>query len=200
MAPTRAPRRLSREARREQLVESAMPVLADQGFGEFSLEEVAARADVTRNLLYHYFPRSRPDLALAVVERSGEILTADWVTDPELPLDVRLAANFARMAAHAIGPSDAWRIYRRARASERPEIAEVVERYLGTVISSISTNHLGTPDPPPLVRIALNGFIAYAETALDQARASGVPGPQVMQLLSDTLVATIKAATTVSEA
>jgi len=43
-------------------------VVADQGFTEFSLEEVAAHADVTRNLLYHYFPRGRPDVAVAVVE------------------------------------------------------------------------------------------------------------------------------------
>ena len=39
-----------------------MPVVAEQGFARFSLDKVAARVeDVTRNLLYHYFPRGRPD-------------------------------------------------------------------------------------------------------------------------------------------
>jgi AcrR family transcriptional regulator len=194
----RPPRRLAKEARREQLVAAAMPVVADQGFAEFSLEEVALRADVTRNLLYHYFPRGRPDVALAVAERAGRELTDDWVLGEELPLSDRLAANFARMSAHAFAPSDAWRIHRRARAANRAELDEVVDRYLETVISSVSLNHLGTRTPPPLVRLAITGFIAFAETALERARIQGVAPREVMQLLSDTLVATIQAAQTAS--
>ena len=190
----RSPRRLAKEARREQLVAAAMPVVAEQGFGEFSLEEVAQRADVTRNLLYHYFPRGRPDVALAVVERAGHELTDDWVLDDELPLPERLAANFARMSAHAFEPTDAWRIHRRARAADRPELDQIVARYLDVVIASVSLNHLGTSDPPPLIRLALIGFIAFAETALEQARIQGARPQEVMQLLSDTLVATIDAA------
>ncbi len=171
-----------------------MPVVADQGFAEFSLEEVALRADVTRNLLYHYFPRGRPDVALAVVERAGRELTDDWVLGEELPLPDRLAANFARMSAHAFAPSAAWRIHRRARAANRAELDEVVDRYLETVISSVSLNHLGTRTPPPLVHLAITAFIAFAETALERARIQGVAPREVMQLLSDTLVATIQAA------
>ena len=68
----RSPRRLARAARASQLVESAMPVIAEQGFSDFSLDEVAERADVTRNLLYHYFPQGRSDLAVAVAERAGK--------------------------------------------------------------------------------------------------------------------------------
>src|SRR5581483_6293149 len=115
MASTRAPRRLSKTARREQLVAAALPVLAEQGFADFSLDDVAAPADVTRNLLYHYFPRGRPDIVLAVVRLAGEQLTGDWVTDEALSLDERQRANFARMLSHASAPSDAWRIQRKAR-------------------------------------------------------------------------------------
>jgi AcrR family transcriptional regulator len=190
----RPPRRLAKEARREQLVAAAMPVVADQGFAEFSLEEVALAADVTRNLLYHYFPRGRPDVVLAVVERAGRELTEEWVLGEELPFFERLAANFARMSAHAFAPSDAWRIHRRARAANRPELDEVVDSYLETVISSVSLNHLGTRAPPPLVHLAITGFIAFAESALEQARIQGMAPDEVMPLLSDTLVATIQAA------
>jgi AcrR family transcriptional regulator len=194
MPVVRAPRRLSRDARREQLVAAAMPVLAEQGFAEFSLEDVATRADVTRNLLYHYFPRSRPDVALAVVRLAGRELTADWVIDDNLPLPERSASNFARMLTHAIGPSDAWRIHRKARAADEPDLNEIVAGYLETVISSISLNHLGTPDPPPLVHLALTGYLAFAETTADAARTTNAPREQVMQILTDTLIATIQAA------
>ena len=198
MADVRAPRRLSREARREQLVDAAMPVVADQGLAEFSLETVAARADVTRNLLYHYFPRGRPDIAIAVVDRAGHELTAGWVTSDSLPLPERLAANFRRMSAHAFAPTDAWRVHRRARTADQPELGEITERYVETVISSVSLNHLGTRTPPPLVHLALTGFLAFAETALDEARETNAPPAKVMRLLSDTLVATIRAARTAS--
>jgi AcrR family transcriptional regulator len=198
MTGVRAPRRLSREARRQQLVEAAMNVVADQGLAEFSLEDVAARADVTRNLLYHYFPRGRADVAIAVVDQAGRELTDDWVTDESLPLPERLAANFERMSAHAFAPTDAWRIYRQARIADQAEVGEITKRYAEVVISSVSRNHLGTRTPPQLVHLALTGFLAFAETVLDEARETNAPPAKVMQLLSDTLVATIHAAQTAS--
>lgn len=194
MPTTRSPRRLTREARREQLVATAFPVVADEGFTEFSLEDVAAGADVTRNLLYHYFPRGRPDVAVAVLELAGRQLTDDWVFD-ELPLPERVAANFARMSAHALAPSDAWRVYRRARTAAEPELDRIVASFTEMVISSIALNHLGTPNPSPLVHLALTGFLAFAEAILDEARIRQSPAPAVMQLLADTLAATIRAAT-----
>jgi len=197
--PARAPRRLSSDARREQLVALAMPVLAEQGLADFSLEDVAEPADVTRNLLYHYFPRGRPDIVLAVVKQAGHELTGSWVTDPTLPLADRVAANVAQMMPHALGPSDAWRIHRRARAADQPELNEIVAGYLEQIISSISLNHLGTPDPPALVRLALNAYLAFAETIADEARTTNTPPAAVMQILTDTLIAAIQAARTTAD-
>src|SRR3954454_22256216 len=98
-------RRLSPEARRDQLAGIAQDLIAADGYASFSLDAVAERAGVTRNLLYHYFPRGRLDLFLAALERVGEQLTGAWVTDADLPLPERQAANFARMLEHAHGPS-----------------------------------------------------------------------------------------------
>jgi AcrR family transcriptional regulator len=197
-APTR--RRLSPEARREQLVAAAMPVVAEQGFTAFSLWRIANRAGVTRNLLYHSFPRGRPDVALAVADEAGRRLTHDWVTDDTVSLPERLAANFGWIYDHAIEPSDAWRIHRHGRAYSQPEpeLARIGERYVDVVISSIALNHLGTPDPPPLVRMGLIGFLAFAETVLDQARSTGTPREQVMRVLAETLPATVQSAQSAS--
>lgn len=173
-----------------------MPIVAEQGFADFSLDELAARADVTRNLLYHYFPRGREDIAMAAVERAGEQLTDDWVIDESLPLDERLQANFARVADHALGPSDAWLIHRRARAATEPELVAVTAAFTALVVRSIALNRLGTRRPPALVRLALTGYLAFAETVLDQARLARTPSrSQVMRLLSESLVAVVGAAT-----
>lgn len=160
---------------------------------EFSLDEVALRADVTRNLLYHYFPRGRPDLTLAVVEEAGRVLTDGWVIDEAIPLPERLAMNVSRLIDHAMKPSDAWRLYRLARVTTDPEVRGVFDRFVDTVIASISLNQLGTEDPPPLARAALVGFFAFFEAALDEARAAELPRERVLAMLNETLVAALRA-------
>ncbi|HEY2161665.1 MAG TPA: TetR/AcrR family transcriptional regulator, partial [Solirubrobacteraceae bacterium] len=140
----RSPRRLSRDARRDQLIDVAMPLVAEHGLSGFSLDEVARRADVTRNLLYHYFPRGRPDIVLAVGERAGHELTDGWLTDEEIPLQQRMAANFARFLQHAEAPSDAWVIRRLGRASSEPELHGIIDRFEEVLIEGISLNNFGT--------------------------------------------------------
>jgi AcrR family transcriptional regulator len=194
VSATRPARRLSSEARRDQLAEAAQVLIARDGHAGFSLEEVAERADVTRNLLYHYFPRGRLDLFLAAVQRGGEEITGGWVTDDKLPLAERMAANFGRLAEHARGPSPAWLVYRQARASAEPEVLEALAVYHDRIVASIARNHLGTPDPPPLARLAISSYVAFAEVALDEARTQGQPEDEVNALLGRVLAATISAA------
>src|SRR5262245_31712839 len=151
----RPPRRLAPKARREQLVAAAMPVVAEQGLDRFSLEEIADRADVTRNLLYHYFPRGRRDIVIACGERAGHEITGGWVTDEAIPLEQRMVANFVHLAGHANQPTDAWRIFRRARAADDPEYNRIIERFQDVLISTVSLNQLGTSNPPLTVQVAL---------------------------------------------
>ena len=183
----------SREARALQLVTVAMPVIAEQGFSEFSLDEVAERADVTRNLLYHYFPRGRSDLATAVAERAGHQLTDGWVTDENIPIEQRQTENNARIVAHALQPTDAWRIFRLVRGATAPELREIHERFVDLVVSNMSLNQLGTRDPPALARMALRGYLAFTETVLDDMRAGTVPAEQIVLMLNDTLAGAIHA-------
>lgn len=192
-AAGRGPRRLVREARHRQLVAAAMPIVAAQGLSDFSLDEIAARADVSRNLLYHYFPRGRPDIVLAVAEEAGRRLTDEWVTDEAIPPAERLAANNGRMIEHAMRPTDAWTIYQLARGASDPELRETVERFVDVVIAAVSLNRLGTPDPPPLARVALRGYLAFFGAVLDEARATGMRPERVLSVLNETLVAAVGA-------
>jgi AcrR family transcriptional regulator len=190
----RRPRRLTRSARHQQLVDAALPVVAAQGFADVSLDAVAAAADVSRNLLYHYFPRGRPDLVLAVAEAAGHQLTDDWITDESIPLDERLAANNIRMIEHATRPSDAWRIYEWARSASDPEVRETVDRFTDAVIGAVSLNQLGTANPPPMARYALKGYLAFFGALLEETRATDAPTDHVLRVLNETLVATLRAA------
>ena len=168
-----------------------MPVVAEQGFAEFSLDEVAARADVTRNLLYHYFPRGRADVALAVAEAAGHQLTDEWITDETIPLAERLIANNGRMIEHAMEPSVAWTLYRHARSASDPELRETMDRFVEVVIAAISLNHFGTEPPPPLAHAALKGYLAFFGALLDEARATSTPSERILPILTRTLAAAL---------
>lgn len=192
--PARPARRLSRAARRDQLARAGLAIAARRGYSGTSLDEVAERAGVTRNLVYHYFPRGRIDLYLAAMELAGELLTADWTTDPDVPLDQRLTGNFARIVEHAMEPSDAWLLYRQALSSSEPEVSAAGARYRTTMIESIAQNHFGTTDPPPYARLALDAYIAFAETALDGCRVRRLDPAVVTAMLTRSLLAIVEAA------
>src|SRR3954452_4096333 len=120
-AQTDAPRRrLPPAERKAHLAQAALQVAAEQGYANLSLDDVASRAGVTRNLLYHYFPRGRLDVFLAALERARDELTSGWVVDDDQPLDQKLAANFLRYVEHAEQQTDAWRVLLHARATADP--------------------------------------------------------------------------------
>lgn len=61
-------RRLAPEVRREQLLDAALDVLTEQGFGGLSVEAVARRAGVTRPMVYGLFG-DLDGLLLALIDR-----------------------------------------------------------------------------------------------------------------------------------
>ncbi len=149
---------------------------------------MANRAGVTRNLVYHYFPGGRQQLLEASVHRAGEQLSSGWVTDPGVPLGERLASNLNRMIDHASEPTDAWQLYRQGRGTVDPTLLEIARSYRERVIGNIALNQLGTAAAPPLVRIALDGFLSYVETVIESSVEQEIPREQVLELVSGTLM------------
>src|SRR5437773_4601871 len=54
--------------RREQIVEAAVTVIAEQGLQNLSLSEIETRAGMSRGQLTYYFP-TKEDILLAVFDR-----------------------------------------------------------------------------------------------------------------------------------
>jgi AcrR family transcriptional regulator len=180
--------------RREQLIDSALALAAQEGHENLAFEKVAKRAGVTRNLVYHYFPGGRQELLEAAVHRAGEQLSSGWVTDPNLPLGERLAANLNRLMDHAAEPTDAWQLHRQGRGTVDARLLEIARLYRERVIGLIALNQLGTEEAPPIIRIALDGFMAYVETVIESAIEEEIPREQVIELVSGTLMSTMNAA------
>jgi AcrR family transcriptional regulator len=187
-------RRLPPAERRDQLIDAALAVAARDGHDRLSFEAVAKQADVTRNLVYHYFPGGPQELLEAAVHRAGEVLSSGWVTDLDIPLPERLAANLNRMMDHASEPTDAWLLYRQSRGIVDERLLEIAAGYRDRIISMIALNQLGNSKPPPIVRTAIDGLLAYVETVIETAPAEGVDREQVVGMVAPALTATIDAA------
>jgi AcrR family transcriptional regulator len=172
-----APRRLNRESRRRQLVAAATALIARHGLAQLSLDEVAARAGITRNLIYHYFPQGRPDLAAAAVQAAEAQLLNDWLTQLERGLEPALD----RILDHALAPTHAWRLHRLARHAPEAGLRAIAEDALDRALSELLP---GRPwAQTALTATAWRGYLAFAETALDEARRRQLDRAELVRLL-----------------
>ncbi|MCA0435645.1 MAG: TetR/AcrR family transcriptional regulator [Actinobacteria bacterium] len=67
--------RLSRQARRAQLLEAAQEVFVSSGYHAAAMDEIADRAGVSKPVLYQHFP-GKMELYLALLDDANEQLTA----------------------------------------------------------------------------------------------------------------------------
>lgn len=97
--------RLAPELRRQQLIHVAYRILADDGPEGMQISEVAARAGVSRPLVYRFFA-NRTELLVAVLddfERSLSARFSELVEDSVLPEDPRdIAALFVHASCDLI--------------------------------------------------------------------------------------------------
>jgi AcrR family transcriptional regulator len=56
------------DARRAEIVTTARQVFAEAGYADAGLADVASAAQVSKSLLYHYFPEGRPQLFVSVTQ------------------------------------------------------------------------------------------------------------------------------------
>jgi AcrR family transcriptional regulator len=115
--------RLSPEARREQLLDVAKQCIFRDGLQQFSLKRLAAEAEVSEPLLFHYFS-SRVDLLQQLLSRdfnrSLDTLNAslDETNTLQEVISVYVKSNYIRFAEDSVIDT----------LLNEPEVAAVVER------------------------------------------------------------------------
>jgi AcrR family transcriptional regulator len=184
---------MTSEDRRRQLTQCALAAIAADSNEELSLDAVAERAGVTRNLLYHYFPRGRRDLELAAVEEAASQLLGKFDTDPSTPLDQKQESNLAGFVTHAWERSDAWQGYVELRSRLDSEVRAGIDRYRDSIVEAISLNNFGTEAPGPYAHAALRGFLEFGAEMLNQGREAGLDIEGVLAVLREVLEATVEA-------
>lgn len=85
-------RRLSAEDRRDQLLKVAAELFSERPYDEVSMEDVAARGQISRALLYRHFP-SKQQLFAAMYQRAAERLLIETALDPGIPMADQLESG-----------------------------------------------------------------------------------------------------------
>ena len=155
------------------------------------MAEIAAAAGISKGLLYHYF-RSKRGFYLAVLaDESEELLSridrGGEADDAHAALDAYLA--FAEEHRHGFGM-----LMRGAGAD--PDIAAILDGVREAVVSRVF-ERLPIAEPPPLLAIALRGWVGLVERATLEwleRDAAPLPRAQVVELLAALLGAAILAA------
>ena len=156
--------RLSTDARREQLVALGVEIFSERPFDDVSIDDIAAAAGISKGLLYHYFPSKR-DFYVAVVRHSADEMQAITETDPELaPLD-RLAGGLDRYLEYVATHARGFATVLRAGIGSDPEVAAIVEGVRAAMAQRILDDVASDDAPPAGVRIAVRGWVGFAEAA-----------------------------------
>jgi len=191
--------RLSTDARREQLVALGLEIFSERPFDDVSIDDIAAAAGISKGLLYHYFPSKR-DFYIAVVRHSADEMQAITETDPELKSLEALAAGLDRYLEYVATHARGFATVLRAGIGSDPEVAAIVEGVRAAMARRILED-LANGDPAPAIRIAVRGWVGFAEAAsLEWLERGALSREELRELLIRTLTGAVAAASEASAA
>src|SRR5271165_4057282 len=157
-------RRLQPQQRREQLLDVGAAMFAEKPYGDVFVEDIAARAGVSRASLYHYFPSKR-DLYVAIFKRASNRLLARANPDPQLPLADQLAAGLeAHIQYFADHPFEAIAINRGA-LSDDPAIQAIITEELNVIGQRLIDKLVAEGRLREVTEIAVDGWLAFVRAA-----------------------------------
>jgi AcrR family transcriptional regulator len=155
-------RRLQRDERRELLLQRATELFAQHGYEGLSMSQLAREADISKALLYHYFPSKRRLFEAALADGAEE-LRLRTEPDPGRPPAEQLATTldaFLRWVQER--PAAYATLLESAGASEVRELMAEVRSTTATRI----LNGLGPDGQRPARRAAVHGWLGFLDGAI----------------------------------
>jgi AcrR family transcriptional regulator len=200
-----AKRRLSTDARREQLLASGAQLLAERPYDEVSIEEIARAAGVSKGLLYHYFP-TKKDFLIAALERGQDELAELTAPDPTLPPAEQLAASLERFLDFVEQHEAAYAAIFRSRGGGDPDIQAALEagrqQRMDAVIASLASWEAAPAsiERTPTLETAVQGWFFFIEGAvLRWLEHRDMERDELRELLGLALIGSLQAAEAVRQ-
>ena len=184
--------RLETDERRKQLVELGLSHFGVSAYDDVSIDDIAAAAGISKGLLYHYFPTKRAFYTACVSEAAAQLLEAIYSAakpdaEPMDQLDGAITAYLDYVEAHARAYANLMisgvSVDEECRAIVDETRAKLIEELLSGMGESVSLT--------PALKIALRGWVGFAETATLAWAEEGSPvsSRKMRELLKTALLA-----------
>jgi len=185
--------RLSRQDRSDQLLDLGAQLFASRTYEDVHIEEIAELADVSRGLLYHYYPTKRAFFA-ALLRREAARMIDLTEPDPNLGVLDQLQAGIDTYLEHCKEHAHGVKVVYSGWGSADPEVQQIINRDLriqeDRIVKAVS------PDAPAteFLRIAVRGWLAFMRSAChDWLDQGDIVREDVRDLCTQALVATLLA-------
>jgi AcrR family transcriptional regulator len=180
--------RLSRSARRLQLMSAAKSAFVTQGYHAAAMDDIADRAGVSKPVLYQHFP-SKLELYLALLNESADEmvrlvrLALGATTDNHERVDNAVAAYFTFVADNG----QAYRLIFESDLRGQLEVERIVERATDDCISAITdTITADTGVDVERARLLASGMVGLSQVSARYwlQQSPHVSRPEAIELLS----------------
>jgi AcrR family transcriptional regulator len=170
--PTRPPRRMSPERRREHLIAAALELYGSVAPEQVTIDDVTRTADVSRALFYRYFPNITA-LHVAALRSVADELVSRVVVRPDEPAPEQLHQALDTFLAIV----------------ERHAKAFVALLRSGSVIATGElVAGLGLGEPTPLLLMTVHGWVALVEgTFVTWLQEPTIPRAKLLDWLTEQL-------------
>jgi len=180
--------RLSRSARRLQLMSAAKSAFVTQGYHAAAMDDIADRAGVSKPVLYQHFP-SKLELYLALLNESANEMVRlvrvalSATTDNHQRVDNAVAAYFTFVADNG----RAYRLIFESDLRGQLEVERIVERATDDCISAITdTITADTGVDVERARLLASGMVGLSQVSARYwlQQSPHVSRPEAIELLS----------------
>ncbi|WP_069801255.1 TetR/AcrR family transcriptional regulator [Thermogemmatispora onikobensis] len=180
-----------RKTRRERLIEVGLDLFSRHSYDEVAIDDIAAVANISKGLLYYYFP-TKHDFYLAVLRHSTsqllELTEPDDSLEPLERLRVGLLAyfTFAEMYART------YVALLRGGVGVDPEVAAILNHVRQTYVERVLQGLPESERHLPALRLAITGWVGFVEAlSLVWLEERQLSKEQLAELAIRTLLATI---------
>lgn len=156
-------RRLTVDERRAQLIANALRLFAHHAPEDVSLDDVARLAEVSRPLVYRYFPGGKQQLYEAALQQAAERLAACFDVPAEGPLSERLRSGLDRYLAFVREHGEGFTaLLRGGSVVETARTTAIVDSVRRSAAQAV-VSHMAVRRPGPWLRTAVRAWISSVE-------------------------------------
>jgi AcrR family transcriptional regulator len=176
-------------------------VFSDRSYDEVSIDHLARGANISKGLLYHYFPTKRDLYVAGLREIADELVDAVLRVAADLPPIDRVRASVDAYLEHIARHSRAFVALMRGGIGSDPEVAAVVDsvrtRLFDKLLSGSALASRVTSDAR--LEIAMRGWIGFVEAAsIDWCANPRLSRSELLDLMTAVLLDVIRLAAPVA--